>query len=109
MRNGATASGRPPTRDALVEREPRLADLLAEARRHRPRSREPVCANAILSGYGEYRGRGIKNRPIRLVGWASESPDPTLHTSMAYDTAYHAIYCALPDCRRCACPTGLAA
>ena len=91
-----------PTWDALVAAEPRLADLLAEARRERPDDDGRCCANEAWFGW---RGRpGIKPRLVRLVGWHAESSDPALGTVDAYDLAYKTIYAALPDCAGCGCP-----
>jgi hypothetical protein len=85
----------------LARLEPRLLDLLAEARAHH-RNRDPVfCANAVWCGYGGFRP-GLKARLCRLVGWTAERGGD-LRTSEAYMIAYRTIYQALPDCRRCLC------
>jgi hypothetical protein len=69
--------------------EPRIGDLLKEARRVDVDS-DTFCANAVWY-------RRFKPRLLLLVGWEAE--DPTLRSSEAYDAAYEAIYEALPDCR----------
>jgi hypothetical protein len=86
----------------LCVREPGLTDLLDEARSHRAHAR--FCANAVWYGYAGFKGRGIKARLCRLVGWYAVSGDPELRGKEAYDVAYRTIYDALPDCRSgCAC------
>jgi hypothetical protein len=99
---GKRRGNRPLTFRALVEQEPRLADLLAEARAHH-NNRDPVfCANAVWFGYHGFRP-GLKARLSRLVGWTAEQGGE-LRTSEAYSLAYETIYRALPDCRgRCLC------
>ena len=91
-----------PTWEALVEREPRLGDLLAEARAVRGEG-PTFCANAVWYGYPGHRP-GLKRRMTRLVGFLAERPDPLLRGPLAYEVAYRALYRALPDCRRCGCP-----
>jgi hypothetical protein len=91
-----------PTFEALAAQEPRLRDLLAEARSFHD-NRDPVfCANAVWIGYGDFRP-GLKYRLSCLVGWGAEQGGE-LRTSDAYDVAYETISQALPDCRgRCLC------
>ena len=105
----APAAGQPgkkgnrrPTFRALAKLEPRLCDLLAEARSYH-NNRDPVfCANAVWYGYPGFKP-GLKGRLGRLVGWTAERGGE-LRTSEAYDLAYRTIYRALPDCRgRCLC------
>jgi hypothetical protein len=85
-----------PTFAALAELEPRLLELLAEARAHHG-SRDPdFCANAFWYGYPGHRP-GLKGRLCRLVGCTAEKGGD-LRTPAAYDVAYHTIYWALPDC-----------
>jgi hypothetical protein len=86
----------------LARLEPRLRELLAEARSHH-NNRGPVfCANAVWYGYPGHRP-GLKYHLSRLVGWTAERAGD-VRTSEAYDVAYHTIYQALPDCRgRCLC------
>jgi hypothetical protein len=87
------------TFDGLVALEPRLANLLAEARRHRRSRARSVCANEIW-----YRPGGLRQRLIGLVGWHSLAPrGSVLRTPAAYDLAYETLYDALPDCRECGC------
>jgi hypothetical protein len=93
----------------LVTLEPRLAELLTEARAFKPRPK--FCANAVWYGY--FGSSGLKDKLLGLVGWGRETPldgatdaprEETLKSSEAYDVAYHTLYEALPDCRaRCAC------
>lgn len=89
--------------DDLVRREPRLADLLNEARAVTSRGDPHFCANAVWFGYPGSGYPGLKPRLVELVGWEAESGDPVLHTEVAYDVAYHTVYDALPTCRRCGC------
>ena len=56
----------------LVALEPRLADLLQEARSCR--RRKGWCANAKWYGYGKHFGAGLKGRLIHLVGWEGAGP-----------------------------------
>lgn len=81
----------------LVRREPRLAELLREAKAVDD-SDPHFCANLVWYGRG-----GLKERLCRLVGWEAEKDDPVLRTPEAYDLAYEKIYNALPDCRDCDC------
>ena len=88
------------TFERLTELEPRLKDLLAEARAFHKDPNPNFCANAVWYGYA---GPGLKERLCRLVGFTAEGGG-ALRTSAAYDLAYQTIYQALPDCRgRCAC------
>jgi hypothetical protein len=96
---------RPPTFAELVGWEPRLHELLAEARSHHHDPNPDFCANAVWYGYPGYRP-GLKSRLGRLVGvWAAG--EARLRTPQAYHVACHTLYAALPDCRgRCACSLG---
>jgi hypothetical protein len=99
---GKRRGNRPWTFRALARREPRLRDLLAEARAHHQNLGPVFCANAVWYGYTGFQP-GLKERLSCLVGWAAERGGD-LRTSEAYDVAYHTIYQALPDCRgRCLC------
>lgn len=85
------------TWDALVEREPRLADLLDEAKSI-PATR-PECEDlAPWYGYGGWPG--LKPRLIRLVGWFAETRDPVLASPAAYQVAYDTVLNALPRAAR---------
>jgi hypothetical protein len=87
---------------ALAKLEPRLRDLLAEARAHHRNRAADFCAVAVWFGYLGC-GPGLKGKLCRLVGWKAEQGG-ALRTSEAYDLAYRTVYRALPDCRgRCAC------
>jgi hypothetical protein len=93
---------RPLTWRALTRLEPRLRDLLAEARSHHLNRSLDFCANAVWYGYLGFRP-GLKARLVRLVGCRAEKGGD-LRTSEAYDLAYQTIYQALPDCRGwCTC------
>jgi hypothetical protein len=95
---------RPPSFRALAKLEPRLRDLLAEARAHHKNLGPVFCANAVWYGYPGFKP-GIKKRLCGLVGYWAERAD--LRYSVVYDVAYHTIYQALPDCRgRCLCSWG---
>jgi hypothetical protein len=77
--------------EELTKIEPRLQDLLEQALS--VSSRNPkFCANKIW--YHE-----LKPQLVKLVGLTAQNPDKRLHTSYAYDLAYHTIYNALPNCR----------
>ena len=116
---------------SLVEHEPRLNALLADAKSIKDdRSKPNFCANAAWYGYSGWAG--LKRRLLFLVGWnrgmrsegasslevvnlatvpvpprvdlASLSEDEhVLQSPRAYDLAYHRIYGVLPDCRACGC------
>ena len=84
--------------DDLVKREPALATLLREAKSISPKHPD-FCTNPIWYGYAGWPG--LKPRLVRLVGDFARCEDPVLHTSHAYDVAYHRIYDTLPGCDRC--------
>lgn len=87
----------------LVEIEPRLKSLLADARAYKRASKgqHRVCVNERWYGYFQWRGRSLKDRLEKLVGWFADKP--LLRTEDAYDVAYDYIYRALPHCRNCLC------
>jgi hypothetical protein len=86
-----------PTWRRLVELEPRLQDLFAEAEREPPAG-EVYCAAMAWYGWG-----GLKARMCDLVGNGAEQPG-LLATSPAYDVAYDTLLEVLPDCDpECAC------
>jgi hypothetical protein len=102
---GKRRGDRPLSFRALARLEPRLRDLLAEARAYHSNRGPTFCANAVWYGYPGWQP-GLKGRLSHLVGWAAERGGD-LRSSAAYDVAYQTIYQALPDCRgRCAC-TGM--
>jgi hypothetical protein len=78
----------------LVRREPRLGELLRQARAVRAKGKH-FCANAVW--YAQF-----KPRLCRLVGWARRD-EPILGTMEAYDVAHETVYEALPGCRDCLC------
>lgn len=80
----------------LATIEPRLAELLKEARAVKDPGGRSFCANHVW-----YKRGGFKDRLIKLVGWYAN--DPRLKTSEAYDVAYRKIYDVLPACRNCNC------
>ena len=90
-----------PTWDQLVDREPRIARLLDEARAVRDDGGETFCANRLW--YGVAWDYGLKGTVEDLVGWDAETRDPVLRTNVAYDLVYQTVYKALPNCRNCAC------
>lgn len=83
--------------DRLVEREPRLLDLLNEARSWHPPT-SSFCANEVW--YGSQGDHGMRGQLQQIVGWARE-PDPVLGTTEAFALAMRIIYGALPDCVSC--------
>jgi hypothetical protein len=85
----------------LVALEPRLDDLMHEARMHHATMDETFCCSAAWYGFGGYPG--IKPRLVKLVGYERPGSHPILKTEQAYDVAYSAISEALPDCQDCAC------
>jgi hypothetical protein len=100
----APAEQAPLTFEQLCELEPRLLDLLNEARAIKDnRRKRSFCANQVWYGWRGHEG--FKPRLLDLVGFRRkhDGSDPRLATSRAYDVAYHTIYDALPDCRNCAC------
>jgi hypothetical protein len=89
-----------PTFEELARVEPRLLDLLAEARSHHNNRDADFCALDVWFGRAG-TGPSFKKRLGRLVGFAAEQGG-VLRTSAAYQVAYRTIYQALPDCRgRC--------
>lgn len=85
----------------LADLEPRLLDLLYEARSFKPAPK--FCANEVWYGYRGSGFPGIKPRLSQLVGWF-QSSGGKLRTKEAYDIAYEAIYGALPHCQPgCSC------
>jgi hypothetical protein len=87
----------------LVRLEPRLAELLAEAKAVRDDGSVPYfCGNACWYGYDGHRG--FKPRLVRLVGFGRPGFHDVLSGSTAYDLVYFTIYNVLPSCRgRCGC------
>jgi hypothetical protein len=89
--------------DDLVAWEPRILSL----RRHAATadaSSPTFCANRAWSGRS-----GMRRQLYDLVGWSRTTAlsdlwaERWLHTSEAWDLAYHGVYDALPGCRRCGC------
>lgn len=84
------------TWDDLIQREPRLADLLEEAEAVRDEGRTGFCAMTAFY-------RHIRPPMLTLVGWEAERDDRVLLTSRAYDLAARRLLDALPPCRNCWC------
>lgn len=88
---------RPPI-ERLVEMEPRLAALLAEARGTRPEPGVPFCAGVVW-----YGPTGLAKELARILGprrvpeWQG-ADDPELYRIEAHDAAEAALYASLPDC-----------
>jgi hypothetical protein len=94
-RIGGTMKNHKPTWDELVDAEPRLGQLLAEAQAVKDEGGPSFCANTIWY-------RRFKPRLSALVGWDRKG-HPVLGGELAYDVAYRIVYNALPDCRDCLC------
>jgi hypothetical protein len=79
----------------IIEREPRLNELLKKAEEIKDDgSGEYFCANEIWY-------RDFKPQLNKLVGYFTENT--VLNTSECYDIAYQKIYNVLPGCRNCGC------
>jgi hypothetical protein len=93
-----------PSFEELAALEPRLTELLAEARACSGRAGAEFCASSVW--YGDASGQpGLMERLLTLV-----SPDSgrtgLLGTYLAFAVAYDALWEALPVCRAvCACGT----
>jgi hypothetical protein len=81
--------------ERLIELEPRVAELLEEARRVKDPGGSSFCANQTWFDQ-------FDKRLDKLVGWYADG-DPDLQTSEAYDVAFIKIYDVLPACRNCTC------
>ncbi len=95
-----TSATAAPTWDELVEREPRLGDLLAETRAIRDDA-SVFCRHAVRYGYWGHPG--MERRLVRFTGWLAERPDPLLQSGAAYDVAVQVLTDSLPPCRGCSC------
>jgi len=81
--------------EKLIELEPRLAELLEEAKQVKDLGGSSFCANQTwFNRFGK--------RLDKLVGWYAEGA-PAIQTSESYDIAFMKIYDALPACRNCTC------
>ena len=89
-------SGETLTWQLLTEREPRLAQLLKEAKAVSAHGDANFCANQVW--YREF-----KPRLLRLVGWLARTDDAIIRGCEAYDIAYRTVYSVLPACRNCGC------
>jgi hypothetical protein len=119
------------TWEELVEREPRLQQLLDEIEAIDPKVSDSFCGDQRWYGMDEeftyvlqdpgplghviatvlenptyaephYRPiRGYRGQMSYLVGWYADRDDPILGTTKAYDCAFDKLYWALPDCRNC--------
>ena len=91
-----------PTWDDLVAHEPRLNDLLADARSVRDDNPATCCMHdTYVWGHGSQPS--FKNRLDALVGWYRPHKDPLLSTSEAWFLTVQVIQHALPPCRHCGC------
>ena len=88
--------GPEPTWEMLVECEPALAELRAEAQR----LCNPRQASSIWYGYGTYQDRGLKARVVQLVGWGASRKDALLMDECSYNLAYETIYDELAKRKR---------
>ena len=85
------------TWERMVKQEPRLQELLNEAKDIKDSGGEYFCANGVW--YGNF-----KQRMSTLVGCAVTGNVPDfMSSSKAYDMAYDKVYHSLPDCRNCSC------
>lgn len=84
------------TWEEISEEEPRLLRLYHLAKMVGDRGGKYFCANLIWYEL-------FKPQLLTLVGYHAEGNHPTLHSSEAYDLAYHHIYDELPNCRDCLC------
>jgi hypothetical protein len=82
--------------EELIAHEPRLDDLLAEARSLK--AGDGYCRETVWF-WGE---KSFKRRVCKLIGWDSPHLHTILATCEAYSLAYQTIRDALPPCR---CPT----
>jgi hypothetical protein len=86
----------------LVAIEPKLNDLLMEARSIKDEGGPYICGHEILvSGWKDHPS--FKKRLHKLVGWGSKRPGSILATEQAYYKAIITIENALPSCRNCGC------
>src|SRR5262249_27834475 len=85
------------TFENLVAHEPRLADLLEEARSYHKKRPRGFCRYDTWYSWRQPE-RGLRRRMAQLVGWET-GRDDVLGTSAAYELAYRTIYGALPACK----------
>jgi hypothetical protein len=98
--------GPAPTWEALVAREPRLAELLAEAQAARDDPDRGYCRNVAFRGlrrYGPPDPESLRRRLGRLVGTECARRDPAPRSPAAYKVAFRVVFHALPPCRLCHC------
>ncbi len=86
----------------LVQMEPRLAELMAQATEIKYGDRDQLWYGSPDAREMQiHNGSSVsfKHRMSRLVGMHSHTNDEILISSEAYDVAYEALYAALPNCR----------
>jgi hypothetical protein len=74
------------TWDALIQAEPRLAELLRDVEAHRPQ----VTSSNLWQTWAM-----VKAQMVELVGWGRPDDHPQLGTSAAYDLCYRRLFDAL--------------
>lgn len=81
----------------VIAAEPMLAALLFEVEATADRGGLWFCRVIVWQ-------REFKPRLMRLVGWGRVEDPEWLQTPAAYQTAYRAVFEALPPCRADGCP-----
>lgn len=97
-----TCNQHSPTWDVLTEMEPRLLDLIEEAKAVDGSGVE-FCAMSVWASRC-----GLKSRMMKLVGFERPRTDTPererlLQSHQAYEVAYDEIVNSLPPCRQCGC------
>lgn len=85
------------TFEELVKIEPKLNELLVEAQNYKRTFENCGCALNCDNAWN----KELKPRLKGLVGWFAQSSNKEIHSSWAYDIAFHKIYGALPGCNEC--------
>lgn len=91
-----------PTFKELAALEPKLADILEEARTMAPDGPSNCRHNLYISGTRDGKHQSFKRRLSELVGWQS-CHGGILTTSAAFDVVVDTVLAALPDCQYCTC------
>lgn len=90
------------TWEKLVAHEPRLDDVLKDARSIKNQGDQYFCKDyAWTTGWKHLAG--FKQRIYPLIGFGSCHRNSFLATSQAWDVALETILEALPPCRHCGC------